>query len=118
MVEQKVIAVNKCTPDECRHIARQSRATHAILADGRQLKGRALLFQALGNETRLKILGLLMVQELCTCDIIEALGAAATTIAFHLQVLEDAGLITSRKVGRFTLYHLNGGALDWHRVFE
>lgn len=111
-------SIAKCTPDECRHIVKQARATHLVLADERQLKGRALLFQALGNETRLKILGLLSVRELCTCDIVEALGAAATTIAFHLRILGDAGLITSRKTGKFTLYQLNGGELEWHRVFE
>ena len=111
-------SIAKCTPDECRHIAKQAKATHTVLADERQLKGRALLFQALGNETRLKILGLLSVRELCTCDIVEALGAAATTIAFHLHILEDADLITSRKAGKFTLYQLDGGELEWHRVFE
>lgn len=118
MLKHKANVVNKCTPDECRHIARQAMATHTILADKAQIKVRALLFQALGNETRLKILGLLSVQELCTCDIVEALGAAATTLAFHLHVLEDAGLITSRKVGKFTLYKLNDEVLEWHRVFE
>lgn len=111
-------SIAKCTPDECRHIAKQSSVTHMVLADERQLKGRALLFQALGNETRLKILGLLSVRELCACDIVEALGAAATTIAFHLHILEDADLITSRKAGKFTLYQLDGGELEWHRVFE
>lgn len=111
-------SIAKCAPDECRHIARQSRATHTVLADERQLKGRALLFQALGNETRLKILGLLSVRELCACDIVETLGAAATTTAFHLRILEDAGLIISRKSGKFTLYQIDGGELEWHRVFE
>ena len=111
-------SIVKCAPDECRHIARQARATHTVLADEQQLKGRAFLFQALGNETRLRILGLLSVRELCTCDIVEALGVAATTIAFHLHILEDAGLITSRKAGKFTLYQLDGGELEWHRVFE
>ena len=112
------LTVTKCAPDECRHIAKQARATHTLLADERQLKGRALLFQALGDETRLKILGLLSVRELCTCDIVEALGVAATTTAFHLHVLEDAGLITSRKAGKFTLYQLDGGELERHRVFK
>ena len=111
-------SIVKCTQDECQQISRQARATHGMLADERQLKSRALLFQALGNETRFKIPGLLSVQELCTCDIVAGLNGAASTVTFHLRMLEDAGLITSRQTGKFTLYQLNGETLEWHRVFE
>ena len=114
-VTQSLVA--KCTLYECRQIARQATATHTALADEQQLKGRALLFQALGNEARLKILGVLSVQELCTCDIVEALNGAASTITFHLKLLADAGLITSRQTGKFTLYRLNDEALERHQVF-
>lgn len=112
------LLIAKCTTNQCRQIAKQASATHTALADEQKLKGKALLFQALGNETRLKILGVLSVQELCTCDIVETMNGAASTVAFHLRILEDAGLITSRQVGKFTLYQLKGGALEWHRVFE
>jgi hypothetical protein len=77
----------QCTPDQCSRIAKPARAAHAVLADDLELSGRALLFQALGNETRLKILGLVSVQELCVCDIVKGLGAAPTTTAFHLRML-------------------------------
>ena len=109
--------IGKCTPDECRQIARQASATNSALADEEQLEYRALLFQALGNEKRLKILGVLSVQELCTCDIVEALNGAASTVTFHLRMLEDASLITSRQVGKFKLYRLNEEVLEHHRVF-
>lgn len=107
----------KCTPEQCRQIAKHASAIHAALADEQELKGRALLFQALGNETRLKILGLLSIQELCTCDIVEALNGAASTVTFHLRMLEDAGLIASQQAGKFTLYRLNDEVIEHHRVF-
>lgn len=112
------IAVIKCTPEECKHVAKKACATHLLLTDEVELKARALVFQALGNETRLKILGTLSVKELCTCDIVQTLGGAATTVVFHLRMLEEAGLISSRQVGRFTLYQLNRELLSKHRVFE
>ncbi len=112
------VAVMKCTPAECRHIAKQASATHSLLTDEEELKNRALLFQALGNETRLKILAILSVQELCACDIVESLGGAATTVAYHLRMLEDAGLIESRQVGKFTLCRLNREPLEMHQVFR
>ncbi len=110
--------ITTCTPQECKDIARQASETYAVLADEQQLKARALQFQALGNETRLRIVGLLAVRELCVCDIVAALEGAASTIAHHLRMLEDAGLITSRQESRFTLYRLNSQALDWSTIFE
>ena len=112
------VAVVKCTPEECKHVAKKAHATHPLLTDEAELKERALIFQALGNETRLKILGMLSVKELCTCDIVETLSGAATTVAFHLRMLEEARLISSRQVGRFTLYQLNRELLSKHCVLE
>ncbi len=109
--------VTKCTPAQCRNIAKQAYSTHPVLKDESELKKRALVFQALGNETRLKILATLSVQELCTCDIVEAVGVAATTVAYHLKMLEDAGLIQSRQASRFTLYTINREPLEKHQVF-
>jgi DNA-binding transcriptional ArsR family regulator len=108
----------KCTTEECRRIAKTARTNHVILADETLIVKRARLFKALGNETRLRILGLLSVQEMCACDIVETLEGAASTIAHHLRMLEDGGLISSRRVGKFTLYSLNDEILKQHRVFN
>ena len=115
----KVLPQNaKCSPGECRHIARQASTNHPVLDDPLVITQRAKVFQALGNETRLKILGLLSVRELCTCDIALALGAAASTLAHHLRMLVEAELIEARQEGKFTLYSLNAGLIKRHRVFE
>ena len=111
------VQVSKCTPAQCRNIAKQAYSIHALLKDEPELKRRALVFQALGNETRLRILAMLSVQELCTCDIVEAVGVAATTLAYHLKMLEEAGLIQSRQVSRFTLYTLIREPVEKHQVF-
>ena len=112
-----MVQVSKCTPAQCRNIAKQAYSIHALLKDEPELKRRALVFQALGNETRLRILAMLSVQELCTCDIVEAVGVAATTLAYHLKMLEEAGLIQSRQVSRFTLYTLIREPVEKHQVF-
>lgn len=118
MAAQPEIADIKCTTEECRFIAKKARDTFVILADDKLIKQRARLFQALGNETRLRILSLLSVQELCACDIVEAMEGAPSTMAHHLRMLEDGGLITSRRVGKFTVYSLDEDLLAWHRVFD
>ncbi len=109
--------VTKCSPSECKDIAKKAYATYPLLTDAQELKQRALVFQALGNETRLKILAMLSAQELCLCDIVKTLDSAQTTTTHHLKILVDAGLITSRQVSKFTLYSLNREPLEKHRVF-
>ena len=108
----------KCTPGECRHVVKKANELHPVLRDPTIIAERAHIFQALGNETRLKILGLLAVQELCVCDIVTAMGRASSTLAHHIRMLEDAGVIKSREEGKFTLYSLNVGLLRKHRIFD
>jgi len=108
----------KCTAEECRRTVEMARALHPILDDPRAVADRARIFQALGNETRLQILGLLSVREMCVCNLVAALGGAASTVAHHLRMLEDAGLITARQEGKFTLYSLDEAPLRHHRVFD
>lgn len=112
------MGVVKCTTEECRLIAKKAKDTLPVLADDEQIQQRAKLFQALGNETRLHIIGLLAVQEMCACDIVEGLNGAASTITHHLRMLEDGGVILSRRVGKFTIYSLNEDLLTRHRVFD
>jgi len=66
-----------------------------------------LIFKALSEETRLRILKLLENGELCVCDITEALNMTQPNISFHLGMLKEAGLIKDRKEGRWMYYSLN-----------
>jgi ArsR family transcriptional regulator len=59
---------------------------------------------ALGDETRLDILGLLDGCERCVCELTARLDAAQSRLSFHLKVLKDAGLISHRKQGRWSYY--------------
>ena len=108
----------KYTAEECQRATEMARALHPILRDPRSVADRARVFQALGNETRLQILGLLSVRETCVCNLVKALGGALSTVAHHLRMLEEAGLVSARQEGKFTLYALNEAPLLQHRVFD
>jgi DNA-binding transcriptional ArsR family regulator len=64
--------------------------------------------KALADENRVRILLFLRHSELCPCQIIEMLGLSPSTVSKHLSVLKNAGLVESRKDGRWHLYRLPG----------
>jgi ArsR family transcriptional regulator len=66
-----------------------------------------LIFKALSEETRIRILVLLREEELCVCDITMALKMTQPNISFHLGMLKEAGLIKDRKNGRWMYYSLD-----------
>ncbi len=64
------------------------------------------VIKALADENRLRILMMLLDDEACVCQIIEVLGYAPSTVSKHLSTLRSAGLIESRKRGRWVYYYL------------
>ncbi len=77
--------------------------------------------KALADENRVRALLALRGGELCVCQITELFGLAPSTMSKHLSVLYQAGLVESRKEGRWIYYRLPGktatatvrGALKW-----
>ena len=64
-------------------------------------------FHALSDPLRVTILELLKEQELCVCELGEALGVTGSKLSFHLKTLKDAQLVHSRQEGRWIYYRLN-----------
>ncbi len=67
------------------------------------------VMKAAGDPTRVKILKMLEYKGLCVCEIQTALGIAQSTTSKHLKLLEDAGLVISRKDGLWVNYALADG---------
>jgi len=74
-----------------------------------------IIFKALSEETRLRIIKLLERGELCVCDIVAALDMVQPKVSFHLAALKEAGFIKDRKQGRWTHYSLDDS--DFFRRF-
>ena len=65
--------------------------------------------KALADENRVRVLLFLRGgKELCLCQIVEMLGLAPSTVSKHMAVLYQAGLVESRKEGRWIYYRLPG----------
>ena len=69
------------------------------------------LFKALGEPTRLKILKLLAVKDLCVCDLEEVMQASQPRISQHLKVLKHAHLVNERREGQRRVCSLNRSLL-------
>jgi ArsR family transcriptional regulator len=68
------------------------------------LDAMAALFQALGDPTRLRILGLLLTGEVCVCHIHESLRITQPKASRHLAYLRRAGLVDTRRDGLWVYY--------------
>lgn len=67
------------------------------------------VMKASSDPTRVKILKMLGKKVMCVCEIQTALGTAQSTASKHLKILEDAGLVVSKKEGLWVNYLLADG---------
>lgn len=65
--------------------------------------------QALSDETRLRIINILTINECCVCEVMQALDISQTRASRNLKILNDAGFLKMRTDGLFTLYALAEG---------
>jgi ArsR family transcriptional regulator len=65
-----------------------------------------LLFQALGDRTRLRLLNLMQGGEVCVCFFVEVLDEPQPKISRHLAYLRSAGLVTARRDGKWMQYSI------------
>lgn len=70
------------------------------------VRSSAELFKALADETRLRILNLLVRGELCVCDIMAVLAIGQSKASRHLACLRNAGLVNDRREGVWMHYSL------------
>ena len=79
-----------------------------MVTDSRDNNGNlAVVFKALGDETRLQMMTLLLDgDELCVCDFIGALGGSQSKASRHLRYLYHAGLVQDRREGTWMHYRL------------
>lgn len=82
-----------------------------------QLEMFTLAFQALSEPTRLRIVGLLSraKKELCVCEFVDALEEPQYHISRSLKILQNAGLITERREGRWVYYGLPAGSDEFRQ---
>jgi ArsR family transcriptional regulator len=64
------------------------------------------VFKALGSPARLTLIRTLGEGERCVCDLVEAVGLGWSTTSKHLDVLREAGIVSSDRRGQKIYYRL------------
>ncbi|MFP4654538.1 MAG: ArsR/SmtB family transcription factor [Methanohalobium sp.] len=64
------------------------------------------LFKVLSDPIRLKILKALEIQELCVCVLVEITDYKYSALSYHLKLLKDENLVSSRRDKSFQTYYL------------
>ncbi len=64
--------------------------------------------KALSDETRLRILSVLLERECCVCEVMQALDISQSRASRNLSILQDAGFLKARRDGTWIVY-----SIDW-----
>ena len=76
------------------------------------LENKVKLFKALSDETRVRILNLLLERECCVCEVMQALDISQTRASRNLSQLYNAGLLFLRKEGLWSLYSVDRSKVE------
>ena len=76
--------------------------------------------KSIADPIRLKIIYLLQDEELCVCELLDALNKTQPTISYHLNLLKKSGIIRGRKEGKWTHYQLTNPRIveDLNNIFQ
>ncbi len=70
------------------------------------------IYKALSDESRLRILNLLLLRELCVCEIEAVLSMSQTNVSRHLNKLKSAGIVGYSKKAQWVYYSMNPEFVD------
>jgi ArsR family transcriptional regulator len=71
-------------------------------------------FKSLSDETRLRILNLLLERECCVCEVMQVLDISESRASRNLGFLYDAGFLKLRRNGLWALYSIDVEGLKPH----
>ena len=98
--------------EHCHCPAEHTELKDRAIPDDNVLYDVSELFKIFGDATRVKILFLLLKEEMCVCDIAGLLGIQQSAISHQLRVLKNARLVKFRRDGKTVFYSLADGHVE------
>ncbi len=93
-----------CLAEDASKYALELRKIVEEAVDEKEVKWESRVFKALSDPTRLKILKLLDIREMCVCEIMVALDLTQPNASHHLNILENVGFVRERREGKWVFY--------------
>jgi len=103
---ERLVKSGICPAEDVSKYASELRQLVQEMTDEDAVKTQSRLFKALADKTRLKILMLLDIREMCVCEIMVALDLTQPTASHHLGILEAVELVRDRREGKWIFYSL------------
>ncbi len=72
-------------------------------------------FKALSDETKLRMLNILLERECCVCEVMQALGISQSKASRGLSALYDAGFLKMRKDRLWSLYSIDKEGIQFYQ---
>ena len=85
--------------------------------DNADLGKCSMVFKALSDPNRLRIVLMLKNGELCACKILELFSITQPTLSHHMKTLVDAGIVNVEQVGKWSHYSLDSEGWKTVRIF-
>jgi len=76
----------------------------------------AKTFKAMSDETRLRILNILLERECCVCEVMQVLDITQSRASRHLITLCDAGFLKFRRQGLWAMYSIDREGMDKNHI--
>ncbi len=90
------------------HIDQQHEAeVRARLPSEDEAVDAAAIFAHLSDTTRVRLLSMLAVSDLCVCEMADLLGMSQPAVSHHLRILRQCDVVRFRKWGQRTMYYLS-----------
>jgi len=103
---RRLVESGLCPSENAKAFVKELKGLIEKVSDEETVKRESRIFKALSDPTRLKMIRLLSVREMCVCEIMTALDMTQPTASHHLNILEDAGLLKDRREGKWVFYAL------------
>lgn len=103
---ERLVCSGLVPPKEQEEYAAELKKLVADVVEPDLIERQARLLKALADETRLKMLRLLSLREMCVCELTVALNLTQPTASHHLNILKNVGLLKDRKEGKWTFYRV------------
>lgn len=103
---ERLLRSGICPAEDVSKYASELRQLVHEITDENTVKTQSRLFKALADTTRLKIMMLLGIREMCVCEIMVALDLTQPTASHHLGILEAVDLVEDKHEGKWVFYSL------------